>query len=262
MSLNFNTLSLDNQKAIRRKKICQGRSKIVYKGPESSTLVFSHQDHFEKNVIIQGRGSINSRFSELLMIRLGEMGIPNHFIKRLNMREYLVRKAEPLPFRVVVHNAASGNFAKRLGLEEGTILSEPVIEFELKPTYEGSPLINSSHIFSFGWACEDELAALSASVQRINDFLCGQFLAIGIRLMSYPLEFGRIFLSDFSEESEILLIDEVSPDTCQLFDLKNDTLLGVGPNSPFYGVPSKFYQHVAERFGILDEGGPPDLVRL
>jgi phosphoribosylaminoimidazole-succinocarboxamide synthase len=237
-----------------------GASKIVYNGPNPGTYVLCFKDDIDaENPPIQGRGAINNRLSELFMTRFGEIGIPNHFIKRLNMHEQLVRVADPLPFHVLVHNVALGNFAKRMGLEEGTLLQDFIPEFHT-PLVEGQSLLSDRHMTTLGWVGLEELDFLYQTLQRIHDFLNGQFLVLGIRLLNYRLKFGRVYLSDLSEESQLILIDEISQETCQLMDIRTGKRLDI--NNPYIDrtMAHTLYQEMAARFGILEPGGPADLI--
>lgn len=259
MSIGFQPQLLQTRRGVRRQVVHSGASKIIYGGPHPGTYVLSFKDSISVEARpVQGRGAINNRLSELFMVRLGEMGIATHFLKRLNMHEQLVRVAEPLPFRVVVHNVAFGTFAKRMGLEDGTLLQDFIPEFHTKPL-DGQSLVSERHITTLGWIGGEELDFLYQTLQRIHDFLNGQFLAVGIRLMRYRLEFGRVYLSEFADENQLVLIDEVSLDTCQLMDIRTGKRLDM--HNPYVDQDTAhlLYQETARRFGILQLGGPADL---
>jgi phosphoribosylaminoimidazole-succinocarboxamide synthase len=259
MVFGFQPQLLQTRRGLRRQVVHSGSSKIVYGGPHPGTYVLCFKDIVNaKDDPVQGRGAINNRLSELFMVRLGEMGIANHFLKRLNMHEQLVRVAEPLPFRVVLHNVAFGTFAKRMGLEDGTLLQDFIPEFHTKPL-EGQSLVSDRHITTLGWIGGEELDFLYQTLQRIHDFLNGQFLAVGIRLMRYRLEFGRLYLSDLADENQLALIDEVSLDTCQVMDIRTGKRLDM--HNPYVDrhTAHLLYQEMAYRFGILQPGGPADL---
>ncbi len=264
MAIGFRPRVLSEKSVPRRRHIYEGNTKILFDGPEPGTYVLYFKDdhHIEAKHVITGKGVINNRLSELFMSRLSEIGVETHFLRRLNMREQLVRAAEVLPFQVVMHNAATGDFAKRLGLDEGMMLPEPIPEFRIKTKGLDESLVSSHHITSLGWADTDEVESILDTTQRINDFLCGQFLALGMRLMQYSLEFGRVYLSEFMGDTQIILIDEITPDTCHILDLKTSERMDLSQVSNQEledHKGAKFYQDIAQRFGLLEAGGPPDL---
>jgi phosphoribosylaminoimidazole-succinocarboxamide synthase len=193
------------------------------------------------------------------MSRLDDLGINTHFIRRLNMREQLVRAADVYPFTVTMHNLAAGHFAARLGLDEGLLLPRPLVEFHLKSKTLQNPVISESHILTLGWASKDEIEEICEVSQRVNDFLCGQFLALGIRMANCTLEFGRVYLTETLDESHIILVDEISPETCHLVDITSGMRLDRSCHEKENSNPSEIYQEVAKRLGILSAGGPPDL---
>lgn len=276
MTIGYRPRSLSNFSSPRRRQVYEGQDKILYEGPEIGTYVLYFKDETARgegpsipitksvlrpiNATVIGKGAINNRLSELMMTRLSDIGIPTHFLRRLNMREQLVRATEILPFQVLVHNASCDYFAKRLGLEEGISFPQAIIEFALKSRDLRFPIVSQQHITILGWADEEEVDCILQTVQRINDFLSGQFLALGIRLMSFAVEFGRIYLSEHPQDSQVILIDEISPDTCHLLDLKTNTRLDKSclDTDDQHSI-SYVYQELAERLGLLTEGGPPDL---
>jgi phosphoribosylaminoimidazole-succinocarboxamide synthase len=269
MAIGFRPRILSENTTPRRRQIYEGASKVLFEGTEPGTYVLYFKDnhHKDNNLLVTGKGVINNRLSELLMLRLGEIGIETHFLRRLNMREQLIRATEVLPFNVVIHNVATGDFAKRLGLDEGMMLPEPIPELHVRSKGLFDSVISSRHITGLGWADEDEVEALLSITQRINDFLCGQFLALGIRLMRYSLSFGRVYLSDFMGDTQIILIDEITPDSCHLLDLKTAERLDLNKNPSSDETydeqkAAKVYQEIARRFGLLDAGGPPDLTTI
>ncbi len=265
MVIGFRSRVLSEKSVPRRRHIYEGNSKILFDGPEPGTYVLYFKDdhHTDTKHTITGKGVINNRLSELFMLRLSEIGVETHFLRRLNMREQLVRAAEVLPFRVVMHNAATGDFAKRLGLDEGMMLPEPIPEFRINTKGLDESVVSERHITSLGWADADEVESMLDTTQRINDFLCGQFLALGMRLMQYSLEFGRVYMSDFMGDTQIILIDEITQDTCHILDLKTSERMDlklVSNQDLEDQKGAKFYQEIAQRFGLLEDGGPPDLI--
>src|SRR6201989_1510962 len=171
----------------RRRQIYEGKAKILYEGPEPGTLIQYFKDdatafNAQKKGTISGKGVLNNRISEHVFTMLGNIGVPTHFIRRLNMREQLVRKVEIIPIEVVVRNIVAGSLAKRLGIEEGTVLPRSIVEFYFKKDELGDPMVSDEHITAFGWASPHELEEIMSLALRINDYLSGLFLGIGLKL--------------------------------------------------------------------------------
>jgi phosphoribosylaminoimidazole-succinocarboxamide synthase len=245
----------------RRRQIYEGKAKVLFEGPEPGTLVQYFKDdasafNNQKKGTITGKGVLNNRISEYLMVKLGEVGVPTHFVRRLNMREQLVREVEIIPIEVVVRNVAAGSFAKRFGLAEGTQLPRSVMEYYYKNDTLGDPMVSEEHITAFGWANTQDLDDMMQMALRVNDFLTGLFLGIGIKLVDFKLEFGRLYDND---EMRIVLADEISPDNCRLWDLKTNEKMDKDRFRQDLGRVEEAYQEVARRLGILPEGGPGDL---
>src|SRR6201995_3256881 len=182
----------------RRRRIYEGKAKVLYEGPEPGTLIQHFKDdatdfNAKKHEVIEGKGVLNNRISEYLFQRLNDIGVPTHFIRRLNMREQLIREVEMIPLSVAVRNVAAGSLAKRLGIEEGTQLPRSIIEFYYKNEQLGNPMVSEEHITAFGWATPQEIDDIMALAIRVNDFLTGLFLGIGIRLVDFKMECGRLF---------------------------------------------------------------------
>jgi phosphoribosylaminoimidazole-succinocarboxamide synthase len=248
-------------KMARRRQIFEGRAKILYEGPEPGTLVQYFKDEASplaphKRNLITGKGVLNNRISEYLMTRLGEIGVPTHFVRRLNMREQLVREVEMIPVQVIARNVAAGSFARRFGLQDGTPLPRSIIEFIYKNEELNNPMVSEEHITAFGWASPQDLDEIMSLVLRINDFLSGLFLGIGIRLVDLRVEFGRLWEE---EHVRIVLADEISPDSCRLWDIRTNERLDHEQIRNDLGRLSGAYQEVARRLGILPESGPGDL---
>ena len=240
----------------RRKLIYEGKAKILYEGPERGTYIQYFKDdatafNNQKKAIIDGKGVLNNRISEFLLTQLNEMGIETHLIKRINMREQLIKAVEIVPIEFVVRNIAAGTFSKRLGIPEGTQLKRPIIEYYYKNDELGDPLITEEHIDINSWATMDELAIATDTSLRINDFLIGLFRAVGIKLVDFKLEFGRIWKDD---EKRVILADEISPDTCRLWDVKDERKLDKDRFRRDLGGLMEAYQEVAKRLGIMPEG--------
>jgi phosphoribosylaminoimidazole-succinocarboxamide synthase len=245
----------------RRRRIYEGKAKVLFEGPEPGTLVQYFKDdatafNNQKKGIITGKGVLNNRISEYLMTRLTEAGIPTHFLRRLNMREQLVREVEIVPLEVVVRNVAAGSLATRFGLTEGTPLPRSIVEFYYKNDELSDPLVSEEHITAFGWATTQEIDEILNLALRINDFLSGLFLGVGLRLVDFKIEFGRLWEG---EEMRIVLADEISPDSCRLWDIKTNEKLDKDRFRRDLGQVEEAYQEVARRLGILPEGGPGDL---
>ena len=243
----------------KRRRIYEGKAKILYEGPEPGTLVQHFKDdatafNAKKHEVIDGKGVLNNRISEYLFVHLAEIGIPTHFIKRLNMREQLIKEVEIIPLEVVVRNVAAGSIAKKLGLEEGTPLPRTIVEFYFKDDKLDDPMVSEEHITAFGWAHPPEIDEMTALALRINDYMSGLFMAIGIRLVDFKIEFGRLVENDMVR---IVLADEISPDSCRLWDADTDEKLDKDRFRRDMGGLVEAYQEVARRLGILMENEPP-----
>src|SRR5471030_562096 len=211
----------------RRRQLYEGKAKILFEGPEPGTLVQYFKDdatsgNGAKKGIITGKGVLNNRISEYLMVRLHEIGVPTHFVRRLNMREQLIREVEIIPLEVVVRNVAAGSLSTRLGIEEGTQLPRSIIEFYYKNDPLNDPMVSEEHITAFGWASPQEIDDIMALAIRVNDFLSGLFLGVGIRLVDFKMETGRLWENDVMR---IVVADEISPDSCRLWDIKTNNKL-------------------------------------
>ncbi len=245
----------------RRRRIYEGKAKVLFEGPEPGTLVQYFKDdatafNNQKKGIITGKGVLNNRISEYLMSRLSEIGVPTHFMRRLNMREQLVREVEIIPIELVVRNVAAGSLSKRFGIPEGTPLPRSIIEYYYKSDELDDPMVTEEHITAFGWAAPQDLDDMVALSLRVNDYLSGLFLGIGLKLVDFKLEFGRLWEN---EEMRIVLADEISPDNCRLWDIKTNEKLDKDRFRQDLGKVEEAYQEVARRLGILPEGGPTDV---
>lgn len=245
----------------RRRQLYEGKAKILFEGPEPGTLVQYFKDdatagNGAKTGIITGKGVLNNRISEHLMLRLHDIGIPTHFLRRLNMREQLIREVEIIPLELVVRNIAAGSIAKRLGIPEGTRLPRSIIEFYYKNDSLNDPMVSEEHITAFGWATTQDLDDMTAVALRTNDFLSGVFMGVGIQLVDFKLEFGRLWEGD---EMRIVMADEISPDNCRLWDSKTSEKLDKDRFRRDLGKVEEAYQEVARRLGILPEAGNGDM---
>ncbi|MBY6199993.1 phosphoribosylaminoimidazolesuccinocarboxamide synthase [Maritalea mobilis] len=242
----------------RRKKVYEGKAKILYEGPEPGTLVQYFKDdatafNAEKRATIEGKGVLNNRLSEFFMTGLNTIGVPTHFIKRINMREQLIRAVEIIPLEVVVRNVAAGSIAKRLGIEEGTPLPRPIIEFYFKDDALGDPLVAEEHILAFGWATQQDLDDMVSLGLRVNDFLSGLFLGVGIKLVDFKIEIGRIWDGDYMR---LIVADEISPDSCRLWDIETGQKLDKDVFRRDLGDLADAYTEVARRLGVMPQREP------
>jgi phosphoribosylaminoimidazole-succinocarboxamide synthase len=239
----------------RRKKIYEGKAKILYEGPEPGTLIQYFKDDataFDgtKKAVLEGKGVINNRISEYIMTRLNAIGVQNHFIKRMSLREQLIKEVEIIPLEVVCRNIAAGSLSKRFGIPEGQALPRSIIEFYLKDDKLGDPMVAEEHVTAFNWAQTQEIDDMMAMTLRVNDFLSGMFGAVGITLVDFKVEYGRVWENDFSR---VLLADEISPDSCRLWDTATNEKLDKDRFRRDLGNVIESYTEVARRLGIMKE---------
>lgn len=237
----------------RGKKVYEGKAKVLYEGPEPGTFVQYFKDdatafNAEKKAVIEGKGVLNNRLSEFFMVGLGQIRIPTHFIRRLNMREQLIKQVEIVPLEVIVRNYAAGSMAKRMGLEEGLQLPRPIVEFSFKNDDLGDPLVPEEYIAAFGWASQQEMDDIVAMALRVNDYMSGVMHGVGIKLVDFKIEFGRLWESDFPR---LVLADEISPDSCRLWDVESGQKLDKDVFRQDLGSLSDAYTEVARRLGVL-----------
>ncbi len=245
---------------MRRRRIYEGKAKVLFEGPQPGTIVQYFKDdatafNNQKRGTITGKGVLNNSISEYLMLRLEAIGVPTHFVRRLNMREQLVREVEIIPIEVVVRNVAAGSISKRLGIEEGTTLPRPILEYYYKKDELGDPMVSEEHIAAFGWASSMDLDDMVPLALRVNDFLTGLFLGVGLRLIDFKLEFGRLWEED---EMRIVLADEISPDSCRLWDVKTNEKMDKDRFRHDLGKVEEAYQEVARRLGVLPDSIPAE----
>jgi phosphoribosylaminoimidazole-succinocarboxamide synthase len=243
----------------RRKKIYEGKAKTMYEGPEPGTIVQYFKDdatafNAEKKATIEGKGVLNNMLSEYFMLGLTNIGVPNHFIRRLNMREQLVRACEIIPLEVIVRNFAAGSMSKRLGIEEGTALPRPIIEYCYKDDKLGDPLVTEEHIAAFGWASQQDMDDILSLALRVNDFLSGVMYAVGIKLVDFKIEIGRVYDGDFQR---LIVADEISPDSCRLWDIETGRKLDKDVFRRDLGSLTDAYSEVARRLGVMPKVATP-----
>ncbi|NDA22556.1 MAG: phosphoribosylaminoimidazolesuccinocarboxamide synthase [Proteobacteria bacterium] len=237
------------------KKLYEGKAKIIFATSDKNLVIQHFKDdatayNNQKKDIIDGKGILNNRISEHILTQLNQVGIKNHLVKRLNMREQLVQLVEIIPIEFIVRNVATGSLTKRLGIEDGTILEYPLIEYCLKNDELGDPLVSKEHILAFKWMDDFEIDFISDELRRINDFLQGMFRGVGIKLVDFKVEFGRI---EKNGKKDIILADEISPDTCRLWDATTDKKLDKDRFRKDLGNLVEAYQEVARRLNILHE---------
>ncbi|MBF9047400.1 phosphoribosylaminoimidazolesuccinocarboxamide synthase [Rhodobacterales bacterium LSUCC0031] len=242
----------------RRKKVYEGKAKILYEGPEPGTLVQYFKDdatafNAEKRATVEGKGVLNNRLSEFFMTGLNAVGVPTHFIRRLNMREQLIRAVEIIPLEVVVRNVAAGSISKRLGIAEGTPLPRPIVEFYYKDDALGDPMVAEEHIIAFGWASQQDLDDMISLALRVNDFLSGLMLGVGIKLVDFKIEIGRIWENEYMR---LIIADEISPDSCRLWDMETGQKLDKDVFRRDLGNLADAYTEVARRLGVMPQREP------
>jgi phosphoribosylaminoimidazole-succinocarboxamide synthase len=238
----------------RRRRIYEGKAKVLYEGPEPGTLIQHFKDdatafNSKKHEIIEGKGVLNNRISEYVFQHLNDIGVPTHFLRRLNMREQLIREVEIIPLEVVVRNVAAGSLSQRLGIEEGTQLPRSIIEFYYKNDALNDPMVSEEHITAFGWATPQEIDDIMALAIRVN--------------VDFKMETGRLWEN---EMMRIVVADEISPDSCRLWDIKSNEKLDKDRFRRDLGGLLEAYTEVAKRLGIMSEnerpqGGGPVLVK-
>ena len=201
----------------KRNQLYEGKAKKVFATDDSALVIVSYKDDATaldglKKGTIAGKGVVNNKMSDFLFALLEKNGIPTHFVEELNDREALVRKVSIVPLEVIIRNISAGSFAKRYGVEEGIVFAEPTIEFSYKNDELHDPLINSYHALALGLATKDEIETIKSMAFRVNDILREYFLRLNVKLVDFKLEFGRL------PSGEIVLADEISPDTCRFWD--------------------------------------------
>ena len=234
------------------KKLYEGKAKIIYASPQKNLLIQHFKDdatafNNQKKEVIEGKGILNNRISEHILSNLNQIGIKNHLVKRINMREQLVKSVEIIPIEFIVRNIAAGSLSRKLGIEEGTVLDRPLVEYCLKNDELGDPMVSREHILNFNWLNVIDLDWITEECKRINDFLQGLFRGVGIRLVDFKVEFGK------TSNDEIILADEISPDTCRLWDEKTERKLDKDIFRKDLGSLVEGYQEVARRLNILHE---------
>ncbi len=201
----------------KKEQLYEGKAKKVFATDDPALVIVSYKDDATaldglKKGTILGKGAVNNRMSDFLFSLLEKEGIPTHFVKELNDREALVRKVSIVPLEVIIRNISAGSFAKRYGVGEGIVFSEPTIEFSYKNDALHDPLLNSYHALALGLATKEEIETIKTMAFRVNEILKAYFLKLNVRLVDFKLEFGRL------PDGKIVLADEISPDTCRFWD--------------------------------------------
>ncbi|MDA8851984.1 phosphoribosylaminoimidazolesuccinocarboxamide synthase [Hyphomicrobiales bacterium] len=236
----------------KNKVLYEGKAKQLFLTEKDDELIQFFKDdatafNKKKHEIIDSKGVLNNLISENIFTYLGKNGIPNHFIKRLNEREQLIKKVEIIPIEVVVRNKAAGTFTKRFGIEEGEDLPETLIEFNLKDDEHDDPLVSDEHIKVFKWANQNEIDEIKEKAIVVNRLLSELFNKIDIILVDFKIEFGRF---NSGKKVEIILADEISPDSCRLWDIKSNEKLDKDRFRRNLGGLIEAYKEVATRLGI------------
>lgn len=226
----------------------EGKAKKVFTTQNPDVLIVSYKDdatafNGEKKGSIVGKGVVNNRMTNYIFQHLEEKGIPTHYIRELNDRETEVKRVEIVPLEVIVRNVAAGSFSKKLGIEEGFPLKEPTLEFSYKNDELGDPFINDYYAIALGLATREEIQKITTLVFRINEELKKFFEERGIRLIDFKVEFGRY-------KGDILLADEISPDTCRLWDLNTNEKLDKDRFRRDMGHVEEAYEEVFQRLGL------------
>ena len=224
----------------------EGKAKKVFATDNPQVLLVRYKDdatafNGQKKGTITGKGAINNRVTNHLMRMLEKKGIPTHFLEELSDTETLVKKVTIVPLEVIVRNVAAGSLAKRLGLDEGVVLSKTVLEFCYKDDALGDPMVNQYHIAAMGWATDDEMKLLSSYALKVNDALRDYLKDLNIDLIDFKLEFGRL------SDGTIVLADEISPDTCRFWDTLTHEKLDKDRFRRDLGKVEDAYQEIMKR---------------
>ena len=230
----------------KSEQLYEGKAKKVFKTDDENLYIVSYKDdatafNGEKKGTIVGKGSINNRMTNMLMQVLEKKGVPTHFVEELNDRETVVKKVSIVPLEVIIRNISAGSFAKRFGVEEGIVFDEPTIEFSYKNDELGDPLMNAYHAIALKLATREEIETIKKMAFTVNDTLKEYFLHLNIKLVDFKIEFGRL------ADGTIVLADEISPDTCRLWDKDTNEKLDKDRFRRDLGGTEEAYQEVMRR---------------
>ncbi len=234
------------------KTLYEGKAKKIIKGPKKNTLIQIFKDdatayNKKKHKIFKGKGVLNNHISAFIMQYLKSKRIPTHFEEKLNDREQLIKKCEIIPIEFVVRNITAGSIAKKLGIKEGLKLKKPLLEYYYKEDSLDDPMISRDHLITFGWATNSELKKIDKMSLQINRHLRNLFFKKNIILVDFKIEFGRLS----SNPKKIVLADEISPDSCRLWDKKTNKKLDKDVFRRNLGSLLSAYEEVASRLGIV-----------
>ena len=234
----------------KMEQMYEGKAKKVFATDDPTLCIVSYKDdatafNGKKKGTIEGKGVVNNRMSNFMFQLLEKNGIPTHFVKELNDRETLVKKVTIVPLEVIMRNKAAGSMAKRLGLKEGTELLCPVLEFSNKCDELDDPMVNDSHILAAGFATKEDLDTISSMSRKINEIMCEFFASVGVELIDFKLEFGR------TTDGQIVLADEISPDTCRFWDIHTHEKLDKDRFRRDLGGVEEAYAEMMKRIGLL-----------
>lgn len=234
----------------KKEMLYEGKAKKVYTTEDDNLYIVDYKDdatafNGKKKGTIAGKGVINNRMSNYLMSLMEKEGIPTHFVEELSERETVVKKVTIVPLEVIIRNIAAGSFSKRFGVEEGTVLKNATLEYCLKDDALDDPMINDYHITAIGAATKEELDTISELTFKINDFLKNYFAKLNIELVDFKIEFGK------TPDGQIILADEISPDTCRLWDATTHAKLDKDRFRRDLGDVEEAYIEVAKRIGLV-----------
>lgn len=229
-------------------QLYEGKAKKVFATENEDYVIVSYKDDATafnglKKGTITNKGIVNNKMSNYMFKKLSEKGIPTHYIEEINDRETIVKKVEIVPVEVIVRNVAAGSLSKKLGIAEGTELKSPVLEYCYKNDELGDPMINEYHIYAMELASQEEMAKIANMSFEVNKFMIEFFSNVGIRLIDFKLEFGRF-------NGEIVLADEISPDTCRFWDAKTNEKLDKDRFRRDLGNVEEAYQEMMKRIGL------------
>ncbi len=230
----------------KKHQLYEGKAKKVFATDDPELLIVSYKDDATafnglKKGTITGKGVINNRMSNFLMKKLEQEGVPTHFVEELNDRETLVKKVSIVPLEVIIRNISAGSFAKHYGVDEGIVFDAPTIEFSYKNDELGDPLLNEYHALALNLATKEEIETIKAMAFKVDEVLKAYFKTLGIDLVDFKLEFGRL------SDGTIVLADEISPDTCRLWDDKTHEKLDKDRFRRDLGGVEDAYQEVMRR---------------
>ena len=234
----------------KKELLYEGKAKKVYTTEDPNLYIVDYKDdatafNGKKKGTIAGKGVINNRMSNYLMAQMEKEGIPTHFVEELSDRETVVKKVTIVPLEVIIRNIAAGSISKRFGVEEGKVLNNPTLEYCLKDDALDDPMINDYHITAIGAATKEDLETISNLTFKINSFLKDYFLKLNIELVDFKIEFGK------TPDGQIILADEISPDTCRLWDATTHQKLDKDRFRRDLGDVEEAYIEVAKRIGLV-----------